>query len=300
MIKRTLSAMAASAFLVSAAFAQNNPAADQVLATVNGDEITAGDVTYARAALGDAVQRMPADQRDEMILSLLIDMALMADAAEKEGLDQDPDFQRRMAFQRMQALQEGYMTGVVAGTITEEAVKSRYDEEVAKLPKEQLSASHILVETEEEAKDLIAQLNDGADFAKLAEEHSKDPGSAARGGSLGNFTRGRMVKPFEDAAFALEVGEITEEPVQSQFGWHIIKLDEKSEVPVPPLEQVAGQIQQLLVRDAYVSAVEALKADADIETAGGVPLPNPATTPAETNAVPAPPVDPNAPVPAPQ
>lgn len=211
-------------------------------------------------------------------------MALMADAAEAEGMADTPEFKQRMDFQRLQALQEGYMTSIVKDSVTEDALNARYEEEVARLPKEQLSASHILVETEEEAADLIAQLEDGADFAALAEEHSKDPGSAQRGGSLGNFTPGRMVKPFEDAAMALEVGEMTEEPVKSQFGYHIIRLDDRGEVPVPPLSQVAGQIQQLIVRDAYVDAVAKLKEDATIETASDIAPP---------------PVDAGAPVPAP-
>ncbi|UOM33215.1 peptidylprolyl isomerase [Acuticoccus sp. I52.16.1] len=297
MIKRTLSAMALSALLVSSAFAQDNaadaPAPDQVLATVNGQDITVGDVTYARAALGEAVQQLPESQQGEMVLSLLIDMALMADAAEAEGMADTPEFKQRMAFQRLQALQESYMTSIVQDNVSEEALQARYEEEVAKLPKEQLTASHILVETEEEAKDLIKQLDEGADFAALAEAHSKDPGSAKRGGSLGNFTRGRMVKPFEDAAFALDVGEITEEPVQSQFGWHVIKLDERGEVPVPPLTQVAGQIQQLIVRDAYVAAVAKLKEDATIETASGE------TPTSAIGSVKAPPVDADAPIPTP-
>ncbi|WP_162408958.1 peptidylprolyl isomerase [Acuticoccus sediminis] len=279
MIKRTLSAMAVSALIASSAFAQDTtsdtpaPSPDQVLATVNGDDITVGDVAYAREALGDAVQQVPEAQRDEMVLSLLVDMALMSDAAKAEGMDQTDDFQRRLEFQRMQALQEAYMTKMVQGVVTQDALQQRYDEEVAKLPKEQVTASHILVETEDEAKDIIKQLDDGADFAELAEENSKDPGSAQKGGSLGKFTRGQMVKPFEDAAFALEPGQITEEPVQSQFGWHIIKLEDRSEVTPPPLTQVAGQIQQLLVRDAYIDAVAKLKENATIETPDGKPLP---------------------------
>lgn len=284
MMKRTLGALALSALMASGAAAQDAaPSTDDVLATVNGETITAGDVTYARAALGEAVEKVPADQRDEMVLSLLIDMALMAKAAEAAGMADTPEFQQRMDFQRLQALQEAYMGEVVASAVTEEALKARYDEEVAKLPKEELTASHILVETEEEALDLLEQLNRGEDFAALAEAHSKDPGSAQRGGSLGSFTRGRMVEPFENAVFALDEGEITAEPVQSQFGWHIIRLDSRGEVEIPPLQQVAGQLQQLLVRDAYLEAVAGLKEAAQIETSSGLPTP-----PASTGAVPTP------------
>ncbi len=270
---------------------------DEVVATVNGEEITGADVDFARAALGEAVERVPEGQRDDMVLSLLIDMHLMADAAANEGLDDTEAFTQRMEFQRMQALQESYMQSLIERTVTEEAVAARYEEEASKLPpREQVSASHILVEDEARARELIAELQAGADFAELAAANSKDPGSAEQGGSLGFFAKGQMVPQFEEAAFDLEPGEITEEPVQSQFGYHVIRLDETRTVPVPPLEEVAPQIQQIMVREAYVDEIEELKQAASIERsdaaaaapagaspadASGTPQPDAAATPAQ-------------------
>lgn len=242
---------------------------DTTVATVNGDAITSADVAYARATLGEAVQQVPDDQRDEMVLSLLIDMQLMANAAERGGVDETAAFKKRIEFQRMQALQESYMQDLVANVVTEDAVAQRYQEEVAKLQREQVSASHILVPDEVRARELISEIEGGADFAALAQENSQDPGSAQQGGSLGFFSKGQMVAPFEEAAFSLEPGDITEEPVQSQFGWHVIRLDEKRTMPLPPLEQVAPQIQQVMVREAYMTEVEKLKSDASIEMSSG-------------------------------
>lgn len=240
-------------------------APETVLTSVNGVAITAGDVAYASTTLGEAVERVPADQRDEMILSLLIDMQLMAGAADKAGLGDSADFRKRLEFVRMQSLQEEYMRRLVDAKITDEAVAARYQQEAGKLPeREQISASHILVDDEAKAKELIAQINGGADFGELATANSKDPGSAAQGGALGFFSQGQMVPEFETAAFALEKGAITAEPVRSQFGWHVIRLDDKRELPVPPLEQVADQIRQVMVRETYIAEIETLKQGATI------------------------------------
>lgn len=262
MLKRTFAVALLAAAVAVPAAAQD----EQVLATVNGTPVTAADVAFAYGTLGEAVERIPPAQRDEMVLNLLIDMQLLADAAEAAGIADTSEYQQRIEYARTQALRDLYMENVVGASITEDAVRARYDEEAAKIePQQQVSARHILVEDEAEAKELIAELKAGADFAALAAEHSKDPGSGSRGGSLGFFGPGQMVKPFEDAAFALEAGEMTEEPVQSQFGWHIIKVDEKREQAVPPFEQIAPQIQQIMVREAFVNELERLKADADIK-----------------------------------
>ncbi len=262
MFKRLMGAVAIAAMTALPVAAQDNP----VLATVNGKEITAADVAFAVSTLGDVLERVPAEQRPQMVLSLMVDMKLLADAAEKAGYDQDPVVDQRMDYYRSQTLRDLYMEKVISEKVTEEAVKARYDEEAAKVgPQKEVSASHILVEDEATAKDLIKQINEGADFAKLAEENSKDPGSAARGGSLGFFGQGQMVPAFEEAAFALGDGEMTQEPVQSRFGYHIIKVDESREKPVPTFEQVGDQIRQLMIREAFVDEVAKLKETAEIE-----------------------------------
>jgi len=262
MFKRLMGAAAIAAMTALPVAAQDNP----VLATVNGKEITAADVAFAVSNLGEVLERVPAERRPEMVLSLMVDMELLADAAEKAGYDSDPVIEQRLDYYRSQTLRDLYMEKVITENVTEDAVRARYDEEAGKVgPQKEVSARHILVDDEEKAKELIAQLKDGADFAKLAEENSKDPGSAARGGSLGFFGKGQMVPAFEEAAFALGNGEMTEEPVQSPFGYHIIKVDESREKAVPTFDQVGDQIRQLMIREAFVDEVARLKETAEIE-----------------------------------
>ncbi|MEO1106065.1 MAG: peptidylprolyl isomerase [Pseudomonadota bacterium] len=264
MFKRLLGAAAIAASFALPAVAQegDNP----VLATVNGEEITAADVAFAVDTLGNALERVPAGQRPQMVLDLMIDMQLLAEAAEKAGFSDDPVVERRVEYYRTQTLRDLYMEQLIEEQVTDEAIRARYDREAAELgPSKEVSARHILVDEEDKAKELIAEIEGGGDFAEIAEANSKDPGSASRGGSLGFFRQGQMVPPFEEAAFALEPGEMTSEPVQSQFGYHIIKVDEVRDVPVPAFEQVAESVRELMIREAFVNEVARLKETAEIE-----------------------------------
>ncbi|MBJ3775719.1 peptidylprolyl isomerase [Acuticoccus mangrovi] len=264
MFKRIFGVVAMAAALGTTSALAQEPA--DVVATVNGDPVTMADVAFAYATLGDTMSRVPPEQRQEMVTNLVIDMHVLADAAKKAGYDEDPDYQHRLAYLTTQALREIYMDKVINPKITEDAVHARYDEEVANMgSREEVSASHILVSDEDKAKELIKEIEGGADFAKLAQENSQDPGSAQRGGSLGFFGKGQMVPEFEAAAFALEPGEVTTEPVKSQFGWHIIKLDDKRIAEIPPYDQVKDQIRQIMTREAYVQEVARLKENATIE-----------------------------------
>lgn len=270
MLMRTLMAAAvatAVAFPANAQDAQEGASGEEtVLATVNGKAVTAADVAFAYETLGETIARLPAENREETVLNLLIDMELLADAAEERNFDDDPVFEQRMAYLRSQMLRDLYMERVIDQSITETMVRERYEEEAANLqPQTEVSARHILVEFEEKANELIRELQLGADFATLAEEHSKDPGSAQRGGSLGFFGPGQMVPAFEEAAFSLEEGAFTQEPVESRFGWHVIKVDEKRERPVPAFDEVKDQIRQVMIREAFVEELERLKAEATIE-----------------------------------
>jgi peptidyl-prolyl cis-trans isomerase C len=268
---------------VAALLAAGPAAADEAaLATVNGTAITQADVDFAKQSIGEALARFPASQRDEMVLALLIDMRVLADAAEAKGLADTPEFRQRMAAIRTQTLRDVYMEKVVDATVTDEAVRARYDEEITKAgPREEVSAAHILVPTEEQAKAIIVALDGGADFAKLAEENSTDPGSKTRGGSLGYFGKGQMVPEFEAAAFALEPGTYTKEPVQSQFGWHVIKVEDKREQPLPGYDDVKDQIREIMAREAFVAELNRLKETATIETAAQPAAAQPAETPSE-------------------
>jgi peptidyl-prolyl cis-trans isomerase C len=237
-----------------------------VVARVNDKAITEKDLEYATADFAEELARVPEAQRREAVLNALVDLMLVAQAAEKDGLDGNPDFARRMDLMRISALRSEFLREKVAPQATDEVVRKRYDEEIAKLEQpEEVKASHILVETEDEAKAIIEQLKAGGDFAAIAKEKSKDPGSGPNGGDLGYFGKGSMVQEFETAAFALEPGKFTETPVKSQFGYHIIKLDDRRKQPLPDFEAVKGQVAQLVMSDAYTSLLQKMKAEGKIE-----------------------------------
>ncbi|MGO7427086.1 peptidylprolyl isomerase, partial [Rhizobium ruizarguesonis] len=167
-------------------------------------------------------------------------------------LDQTDEFKKRMQYLTDRELHNAYFKKHVVDIVTPDEVKARYDKEVAALPKqEEVHARHILVKTEDEAKDIIKQLDAGKDFAELAKEKSTDP-NKSEGGDLGYFSRGRMVKEFEDAAFALEKGTYSKTPVKTDFGFHVIKVEDKRDAPPPPFDQVQDQVRQLVMRDKYL------------------------------------------------
>ncbi|WP_163272876.1 peptidylprolyl isomerase [Chelativorans alearense] len=237
----------------------------EVVATLNGEPITETDLALAEQELDSQFSQLPEDQRRAAALSAVIDVRLFASEAEKQEIDQGEDFQRRIAFLRERALHSAFIDRNVVEPITDDEVRARYDEEVAKLtPPEEVNARHILVESEEEAKAVIKQLDEGGDFAAIAEEKSKD-GSANNGGDLGYFSKGRMVPEFEEAAFAMEPGSYTKEPVKTQFGWHVIKVEDKRTQEPPALEQVQSQIRSLVIRDKYIDAVSSLRNAAEVD-----------------------------------
>ena len=238
---------------------------DGVVATLNGEPITEADIAMAEADLDPQFGRLPEAQRRAAALSAVIDVRLFAAEAEKQLIDQSEDFQQRMEFLRERALHSAYIDQNVVQGITEEDLRVRYEEEIAKIePKEEVRARHILVETEEEAAEIIKQLDEGADFATIAGEKSTD-GAAAQGGDLGYFTRGRMVPEFEEAAFALEPGTYSKEPVKTAFGWHVIKVEDKRMQEPPAFEQVENQIRSMLIRDRYLETVASLRGGAELD-----------------------------------
>ncbi|MTI42863.1 peptidyl-prolyl cis-trans isomerase C [Roseibium hamelinense] len=238
---------------------------DDVIAKVGDAEITEADIAFAAQDLGSELQRFPPAQWRAILLDVLVDMELLAEAARREGIDKGDDFQKQIDFLTLRALRNAYLAQKIDGGISDEDLQAAYDEQYADYEgDEELNARHILVEDKAIADDIIQQLNGGADFAELAKEKSTGP-SGANGGDLGYFTRGQMVKPFEDAVFALEPGSYTEEPVETQFGWHVIKLEDKRRQPKPALEEVQTNLRQALVRERYEQEMEALKADIDVE-----------------------------------
>ncbi|MGV8833716.1 MAG: peptidylprolyl isomerase [Devosia sp.] len=252
--------MAATA--LTPAFAQEAAptavAPEAVVATVGGSTITEADLGFAAEDLAQELQQMPPEQRRAFLVRVLIDMKVMAKAGADAGMADTPLFKQRLQYLQDRSLRRAYFADVIATGVTAEAVKAAYDKFVADFkPAPEIRASHILVATEEEAKAVKAALDGGADFAALAKEKSIDPG-AANGGDLGFFSKGMMVAPFEAAAFGLsDIGQVSD-PVQSQFGWHVIRLEEKRESSPPAFEKIAPQLQQQLLMTTFDDTVAKL------------------------------------------
>lgn len=277
-------ALAATALIAITALPAS--AQEEVLARVNGKDITKTEVDLAIDVFGEQLAQVPEAARRSIVIDALVDMHVIADAAEKEGLADSEVYKNRMAFLSAQALRNTYIEEKVQAAITDEELKARYEKDLAgyQAP-EEVKARHILVKTEEEAKQIIADLDGGADFAKIASEKSEDPGSKVNGGDLGFFTKGQMVPAFEEAAFALEPGSYTKTPVQSQFGYHVIKVDEKRTQPAPAFEEVKDQVAAVVQREKFQEILQTLKADAQVErmdqpAAGAAPAPAAGETPA--------------------
>ncbi|MBB4065195.1 peptidylprolyl isomerase [Gellertiella hungarica] len=225
---------------------------DPVVAKVGGLEIHQSELDVAVANLDPQLAQLPDDQKKVAALSGAIDVKLFAKDAAAEKLDQTEDFKARIKYLTERELHGAYFKKHVIDVVTPEDIKARYDKEVAALPKEEeVHARHILVKTEDEAKAVIKELDAGKDFAELAKTHSTDP-NKDDGGDLGYFGKGRMVKEFEAAAFGLEKGTYTKTPVKTDFGWHVIKVEDKRIAPPPAFEQVQPQIRNLVMRDKYL------------------------------------------------
>ena len=236
--------------------------AETVLATVNGENITLGQMIAARKALPEQYQQLPDDVLFKGLLEQLIQQTAMAQVGEKNKTQLDDlnvENQKRAYFSGQ------VLEAAASAAVTEEALKKAYDEKYAKaVPAKEYDASHILVKTEEEAKAIKAELDKGGDFAAIAKEKSEDKGTAANGGSLGWFGVGMMVKPFEDAVVALEKGK-TSDPVKSDFGWHIIHLNDVRDAAVPKLEDVKAELEGDLRQKAVEAKVKELTDAAKVE-----------------------------------
>lgn len=246
------------------AYAQD-AAADPVVAKVGGAEIHESELKLAIAGLDPQLANLPDDQKRVAALSSIIDVKLLAADAGKEGLQDTADFKQRLAFLTDRELHNAYFKKHVVDAVTPDEVKARYDKEVAAItPEDEIHARHILVKTEEEAKAVIKDLDAGKDFVEIAKEKSTDP-NKSEGGDLGYFAKGRMVPEFENAAFALEKGAYSKEPVKTQFGFHVIKVEDKRKQQPPALEQVEPQVRQLVMRDKYLELLEKAKTAAPID-----------------------------------
>ncbi|MFC5586178.1 peptidylprolyl isomerase [Nitratireductor kimnyeongensis] len=236
-----------------------------VVATVNGMEITEGDLSVAGEEYGTQFGNLPEPQRRAALLSALIEIRLLASQAEEKGLADSEAFEKRLAFLRQQALHAAFIEKVVDGAVSEEQVRASYDKQIAEAPAvNEVRARHILVKTKDEAEAIIKQLEEGGNFEEIAKEKSTD-GAAANGGDLGYFTSGQMVPEFEKAAFALNPGEHSKEPVETQFGFHVIKVEDKRAKQPPAFDAVKDRVRSLLVREKYVEEVSALRDSAEVD-----------------------------------
>jgi peptidyl-prolyl cis-trans isomerase C len=281
------SRVALAAFLslaASSAFADDKP-----LAIVDGQPITQQNVDDALADIGSGLpESLDAAGRQKYALDYLIDLKLVAKKGAADKLDDTPDFQRKLAYFREKLAMEAVLGKVAKEADTPAAEKAAYDAAAkAQPPQEEVHARHILLPDEDSAKKAEARVKGGEDFAKVADELSKDPG--AKGGDLGWFTKDRMVPEFADVAFKLKPGEISD-PVKTQFGWHVIKVEGTRTKSFPPFDQVKEQAARYVQQKAQADLIGALHKDAKIErfdaapkpaaTPGAAATPAPAQTPA--------------------
>jgi peptidyl-prolyl cis-trans isomerase C len=272
---KKLRAGALGAALMLTAFGPATRAeAAQVLATVNGANITDDDLRIAAEDLGDSVPRqLDAKGRQQYLLDYLIDGTLVAQKAQQEKLDQGPDFAKQLAYYRSKILMEELLTKIARDAVTPDNLQKTYqDAAKAQKPEQEVHARHILVATQAEADAVEKRLKAGEDFAKIAKELSKDTGSD--GGDLGWFTREKVVPAFADAAFKLKPGEVSP-PIKSEFGWHVIQVLAIRNTQFPPFDQVRNQVTSYVVQKAQTEYVENLRKEGKIVrlTQSAAPVP---------------------------
>jgi peptidyl-prolyl cis-trans isomerase C len=242
------------------------PPADPVVAKVDGQPIRLSDLKDAVQGLPDNLRGMPPQTLYPMLLDQLIDGRALAAEAHKSGLDQDPAVRRQVAAAEDRALQTAILSKEVGPSVTNEAVRARYDQEISGKPgEEEVHARHILVDNEAEARKIIGQLKGGADFAALAKQYSKDPAGAQQGGDLGFFKKDEMVPEFAAAAFGLQPGQVSQDPVHSQFGWHVIQVVERRRTEPPSFEQARDELRQKMIQEGVQKAVAKARASASVE-----------------------------------
>ncbi|MBM3648946.1 MAG: peptidylprolyl isomerase [Alphaproteobacteria bacterium] len=242
------------------------PLKDPVVAIVNGQPIRLSELEVAQQSLPQQYRNMPLQAVFPALLDRIIDSKLVVQEGKKNKVNEDPAFKRRMVFVEDQVLQDFWIQREIARLVTAEKLQKRYEERLKAIPSEdEVRARHILVSTEDEAKALIADLKKGAAFDKLAKEKSTDKASGAEGGDLGWFKKSDMVKEFADAAFNLKKGELSDSPVKTQFGFHVIKVDDRRQSPPPAFEEMADQLRDELAREAVTGQLDLMRSNAKIE-----------------------------------
>lgn len=246
---------------------KTKPAGDPVVARVNGQTLTRLDVELAYNALSpDVRQRVTLEQAYPQLIDQLVGMVVVAQAAEKAHVDADPVIRKRLMLNRDQILQDAYFNSIAHKEITKDKLQAAYAQYAKDAPKqEEIKARHILVSSQKEAEDIIAQLKKGADFAALAKEKTIDPSGKTSGGDLGWFTKDEMVPEFANAAFALKKGEFTQTPVHTEFGWHVIQVEDRRPAKALPYDQEAPRLAQEMANKIISERVKALDQSAKVE-----------------------------------
>ncbi|WP_455466299.1 peptidylprolyl isomerase [Bartonella sp. B39] len=236
-----------------------------VMAVIDGKDITAGQLDELALEINPNLARFPDEQRRVMVLKAYLDMQALAKAAIKEGINKTEAYDKRMAVMRDNVLQQLYFKQTIVDHISDTDLEALYNKEVSALPKEdEVKARHILVKTRKEAEAVIKRLSKGESFEEIAKKSSTD-GSAAVGGDLGYFSHGQMVKPFEDAAFGLKVGEYTKKPVESPFGWHVIKVEDRRLKQPPVFDDVKEVLRTQLIKERYRKLIVDLRSKLDVK-----------------------------------
>ena len=250
-----------SIMFLKATQAQNIP----IVANVNNEDISLETMIHAMNELPPEIQSQPFMSYYEDLLERVIDIKLFAQEGKKMKLDEEPSVRAAIDFVIEKVLMQAFLSKYVQENIKEENIKASYSNFIAdETSREEIKASHILMDTESEAIDVINMLNDGDNFAELAKNKSTGP-SGPSGGDLGWFKRGQMVPPFEKAAFSLNKNEITQRPVQTQFGWHVIKIFDKRIPEAPSYENMKSKLIQDLERKIVSKKIQDLRNDALIE-----------------------------------
>jgi peptidyl-prolyl cis-trans isomerase C len=239
---------------------------DPVVATVNGVQVRLSELEVAQQSLPPQYRSMPLQAVFPALLDRIIDSKLVVQEGKKNKVTDDPAYKKRLAFVEEQVLQDYWIQREIARKVTAEKLRERYEERLKSIPaEEEVHARHILVATEDEAKALIAEIKKGTAFDKLAKEKSTDKASGAEGGDLGWFKKSDMVKEFADAAFDLKKGGMTETPVKTQFGYHVIQVEDRRKAPPPAYEELAEQLREEMAREAVTAQLDLLRSGAKIE-----------------------------------
>jgi peptidyl-prolyl cis-trans isomerase C len=249
-----------------AAAAATATSGDPVVARVNGQVLHRSDLELALRGAPAQIQQAPLDKIYPQLLNSMVNAELLAQAGRKAKIDQNPQIKQQITAAENEIIADAYVATLARSQVTEPKLRQAYDQYAKQAPQtEEVHARHILVATEQEAKDIIEQLKKGADFATLAKDKTTDPSGKANGGDLGYFTKQDMVPEFANAAFALKPGEFTQTPVHTQFGWHVIKLEDRRPGKPGTYEQVAPEIAQQMTQQIVAAKLQELRGEGKIE-----------------------------------